>query len=63
MISVANYSEVTIYILPQISLPGSDLHYSFFTVYIATTIRQFGMTLNQEVQSDPIAYLEVCFTQ
>ena len=32
VISVANYSDGH-YILPQISLPGSDLHYSFFTVY------------------------------
>ena len=29
--SVANYSD-SHYILPQISLPGSDLHYSFSTV-------------------------------
>ena len=32
VISVANYSDGH-YILPQISLPGSDRHYSFFTVY------------------------------
>ncbi len=32
VISVANYSDGH-YNLPQISLPGSDLHYSLFTVY------------------------------
>ena len=31
VISVANYSDGH-YILPQISLPGSDCHYSLFTV-------------------------------
>ena len=31
VISVANYSDGH-YILPQISLPGSDRHYAFFTV-------------------------------
>ena len=32
VISVVNYSDGH-YNLPQISLPGSDLHYSFFTVH------------------------------
>ena len=31
VISMANYSD-SHYNLPQISLPGSDLHYSFFSV-------------------------------
>ena len=37
VISVANYSDGH-YILPQISLPGSNLHCSFFTVYTLNSV-------------------------
>ena len=47
VISVANVVVVPHYILPQISLPGSDLHYSFFTVvYLNLDIMYWVIYLN-----------------
>ena len=45
VISVANCSDRH-YNLPQISLPGSDLHYSFFTVIHLVVLRR-NLTIAQ----------------
>ena len=52
VISVAKYSDHH-YNLPQISLPGSDLHYSFFTVKLhfdnwALTSEGDGFSLSRQ---------------
>ena len=46
VISVANYSDGH-YILPQISLPGSDLHYSSFTVLFKSVEHELKRSVAQ----------------
>ena len=47
VISVAKCSDRH-YILPQISLPSSDVHYSFFTVRVLLDSTSFPSVLSRE---------------